>query len=265
MKDNNKDYENDRLFADDTPLYKPRTGEDEAEADDYRPAADAPASRSAPEPDKPEETDRRGKARRDPLERVSRMNGIFDRLILPIIGFTLLVFIIFGLAPRIAESCAVADDDPGSSGVAETGDYAFYTSRAELLGGIADNASLFEDNGYTLVDNNGVCVAYKKLDNGMEVMENLKDKNGNVYSTVIFTAEDGSGLTVTLMIYSRRVFLAIAELGEDAVSAIFEDESFTAEVSPADADQTALLALAPSEVLVSMLEAYKDNFSALLA
>lgn len=202
--------------------------------------------------------DERKKA--SPEERVERMNSIFDRLILPMIIFTVAVFIGFAVIPKLG-SCtdcggkAPAEETPS---VSEQSDENFYSMRAMLL---ADEGclDLFEAAGYTIMDNGeSGKVAYRKLDSGVMIIENLRDSNNQPYSAICFKDEQ-KGTDTTIMLYSSSIFLVIVDTAEGSVSAIFDNDEFICAPSAADAEQEAVLALVDSAALISMTEQYKET------
>ncbi|MBQ9993531.1 MAG: hypothetical protein IJP17_02330 [Clostridia bacterium] len=196
------------------------------------------------------------KEKKDPAERVERMNGIFDRLVLPMLLFTLAIFLIFGVAPKVI-SC----DKQDSSTVTENASQGdFYASRAALLTDMENNLTRFETAGYILVDDDSTgTVAYKKLDSGTEIMENLCDVNGNIFSAVSSARTIGEkDADVTIMVYSGSLFLVSVTVGEETTSAIFGSDMFLPPISGSDEDISAVLALVPSDDLAEMMEEYRQ-------
>ena len=121
------------------------------------------------------------KNKRDPEERVTHMNEVFDKYVIPLLGFTLAVFIVFGLIAPAVRSCS-AKTKPAEQSGREYSSAEFYIRRSLLLDRLVSESDVFESGGYTLLDSDdGRKIAYKKLDSGDEVLENAADTSGGVY------------------------------------------------------------------------------------
>lgn len=194
-----------------------------------------------------------------PEERVERMNSIFDRLILPMIIFTVVVFAGFAVIPKLG-SCTDCSGKPPAENVpsaSEQSDDDFYSMRAILLAD-EDCLSLFEAAGYTVMDNGeSGKVAYRTLDSGVMIIENLRDSNGQPYSAISLKDEQ-AGTDTTIMLYSSSIFLVLVDTAEGSVSAIFDNDEFICASSSTDAEQEAVLALVNSAELGNMMEQYKE-------
>ena len=188
------------------------------------------------------------------------MNSIFDRLVLPMILFTLAVFFIFGIIPKLG-SCG---DKPSPQSAEETAAASPYTLREALLSDIVGNRSVFEAAGYTVTEVDGETVAYRKLDSGMEIFDNLKDSNGYPFS-LISRADEAAGTETDIMLYSETIFLVVVKSGENQASAIFGDDSFSCPPSGADADREEVLELIPADVLSGMVSEYLDSVKSVVS
>lgn len=202
--------------------------------------------------------DKENRKKASPEERVERMNSIFDRLILPMIIFTAVVFIGFAVVPKLGSciSCdgAKAEDTPA---VSVQGDD-FYSLRALLLAD-EDCMSLFESAGYTIIDNgDSGNVAYRKLDSGVMIIENLRDSNSQLYSAICLT-DSQAGTDTTIMLYSDSIFLVLVDVSGEPISALFDSESFTLPPSAIDTQREAVLALVSAETLSDMVAQYKQS------
>ena len=197
------------------------------------------------------ELSRQEREKRDPQERVDHMNSIFDRLVLPMIIFTLAVFFIFGVIPKLG-GCG---DKTAEQSEAETTAASPYTLREALLSDIVGNKSIFEAAGYTVTEVDGRTVAYRKLDSGVEIFDNMKDSNDYSFS-LISRADEASGTETDIMLYSESIFLVVVKSGEDQASAIFSDDSFSCPPSGADADMEEVLALVSADTLSGMVNEY---------
>lgn len=194
------------------------------------------------------------KNERNAAEKLERMNGIFDRLIVPMLIFSALFIICVGLIPKWAASCAQNNGLSAQDDIVISESYSFYQSRARLLANIESSAEVFEQHGYVLVeDENAGTVAYRRLESGTEIMDNLIDQHGNRYSVVTATVGD---TVVTLMIYSRDAFLAMAKQGENQWSAVLDSENFAA-VSSSDAAE--LFEHVTAQQLAALLDEYKAS------
>lgn len=193
-----------------------------------------------------------------PEERVERMNGIFDRLILPMILFTIAVFVGFAVIPKLADCASCGGKQPSAEipSANEQTDSDFYSMRAILLDD-EECLSLFEAAGYTLMESGGSTVAYRQLDSGVMIIENLRDSNGQPYSAICLKDEQ-KGTDTTIMLYSSSIFLVLVDTADGSVSAIFDNDEFLSAPSAADAEQEAVLALVSSAALSSMTEQYKE-------
>ena len=206
---------------------------------------------------------RQEKEKRDPQERVDRMNSIFDRLVLPMLIFTLALFVAFGVIPKIKTCASAGEQPPAASEQQDTPQDAQpqspYARREELLSDFETNAVLFEAAGYVLADNDGGIVAYRALDSGLEIFENMKDSNG--YRVSVLSLEEGER-RVVVTVYSERIFLVTASVGDDSAAAIFGSDSFIADVSASDTDQEDVLRLVGSDVPAQMVAQYLESVAA---
>lgn len=199
------------------------------------------------------------KEKRDPQERVEHMNSIFDRLVLPIIIFTLAVFFIFGVIPKLG-SCGSEKNVPPSAEAAESSPYDL---RQALLSDMVENQSIFEAAGYTVTEIEGETVAYRKLESGLEIFDNLKDSNDYSFSLISFS-DEADGTETDIMLYSESIFLVVVRKGEDQASAIFDDDSFAYSPSGTDADRTKVLSLVSAETLSGMVDEYLASVESMM-
>lgn len=190
------------------------------------------------------------KEKRDPQERVEHMNSIFDRLVLPMILFTLAVFIIFGVIPKLG-GCGGKEEPAAETETASSP----YDLRKALLDDIAGNQAVFEAAGYTVTEVDGETVAYRKLDSGVEIFDNLKDSNGYPFSLISYS-DEAAGTETDIMLYSEAIFLVVVKSGENQASAIFGDDSFSCPPSGGDADMQEVLGLVSAETLSGMVSEY---------
>lgn len=195
--------------------------------------------------------------------KVDKMNRLFDRLILPIIGFTILVFVAFSIIPNIVKGCSSERDDGPPSGSQEyLSRLDAYVLRDVLLEDMEANRPVFEDGGYTVVENDGGnYVAFIELQDGTQIFDNMIDSSGNVYSAVMRTKDDRK---VTVMIYAQTLFLAVVTDKGETSSSIFRSADFSSYPSDSDADAQAVLSLAPAEELTDMVEVYKTTILSLV-
>ncbi len=197
----------------------------------------------------------------DPTEKVERMNRIFDRVVLPIIAFTAVMLVITAVILK-PESCAKDFADtmtPVEDNVSTEPDA--YLLREVLLEDMDSNYPIFEQGGYTVVetDESGY-VAYRFIDEHTEIFENLTGSGDIPCSAVIYNDEV---LSVTVRIYSGKIFLVEASSGEKSASAIFRDDRFATWTSGSDADAQAVLELADSRFLSGLVEQYKQSILSL--
>lgn len=186
------------------------------------------------------------------------MNSIFDRLILPMIIFTVVVFAGFSIIPKLGSCMSCSGKAPAeNTASADVQSDDFYSMRAMLLAD-DDCLSLLEEAGCTIMDNGeSGKVAYRSLDSGVMIIENLRDSNSQPYSAICLKDEQ-KGTDTTIMLYSSSIFLVLVDTAEDSVSAIFDNDEFICAPSAADAEQEAVLALVSPENLSSMIEQYKE-------
>lgn len=198
----------------------------------------------------------------DPVEKVERMNRIFDQLVLPIIVFTVVMAVISGFIFKPA-GCAenLAADLAPVEEITPVPDP--YLMRKILLEDTGSNRTIFEQGGYTVVETEqSGFVAYCQLDEYTQIFDGITDSSGNRYSAVMY--ENGS-LDVTIRIYSDTVFLVEANNGAQSASAIFRDDSFAAWTSGSDADAASVLSLADAQLLTDLAGQYKAKIISLVS
>lgn len=185
---------------------------------------------------------------------MDKMNGIFDRLVLPILLFTAAVFVIFGVVPKLG-SCG---QQTAEQELAAQED--FYALRTVLLSDMDGCRDIFEAAGYTVMESEGSdeLIAYRALDSGAEIIDNLHDSSGTAYS-VIYRTDPDTGVETNIMIYDKALFLVMIAADGQNTSAVFYDEGFTADASSSDLGQRDVLALVTAESLTSLLEEYKAS------
>ena len=214
------------------------------------------------------------KAKRDPDERVAHMNEIFDKYVLPLLLFTVAVFVVFGLIVPGVRSCSEKNQEDAPSARSYSS-AEFYVRRTDFLNAAASDSDLFEKNGYTVFDDESLQgVAYKELESGDEIMENVTDPNGNHYSVIMSADSWGKkngSQNLSLMVYSGSIFLAMAEKEDGTHSALFNNDKFTYDVSASDvsgsdaAAQRDLLEAVSAGEWTRMIGEYKDNLTPALA
>jgi len=201
------------------------------------------------------------KKKASPEERVDRMNGIFDRLVLPMVLFTIAVFVFFAVIPKLGScSCAPEDKEEQISSQED-----FYSLRSILISDMAGNRSIFEAAGYTVMENGdaGDLIAYRELESGAEIIDNLRDTNGTAYS-IIYKTDADTGIETNILIYGKSLFLVMVTAEGQNITAIFYNEDFTADVSSGDSGQSSVLALVTSESMAEMLEEYKASMNSIV-
>lgn len=204
------------------------------------------------------------KQKRDPDERVAHMNEVFDKYVVPMLLFSLAVILVFGVASPVIRSCS-AKKEPELVREREYSSAEFYVRRSLLLDGIASYTDVFEQSGCLVVENDSGNAIYAELDGGDEILENVLDPNGNVYSAVMSADSYGKAKedqNLTLMIYSGSLFLAIAEEEDGTHSALFDNESF--DCTPSNSDGISLLDKVPPSEWSRMLEEYKQWLTPML-
>lgn len=197
----------------------------------------------------------------DPVEKVERMNRIFDQLVLPMIIFTVIMAVISAFIFK-PESCVkgYADDLTPVEDVQPELDP--YLMREVLLEDMDRNRSIFEQGGYTIVETEqSGAVAYCVLDDCTQVFDNVADSSGSRYSAVIYEKD---GLSVTIRIYSSTIFLAEVSDGAQLYSAVFRDENFTAWTSSSDAGAEDVLSLVSAQKLAGLLDMYESKILSLV-
>ena len=198
----------------------------------------------------------------DPVEKVERMNRIFDQLVLPMIIFTAIMAVVsaFILKP---ESCvrSFADDLAPVEDVQSQPDP--YIMREVLLEKMEINRSIFELGGYTVVETEqSGLVAYCQLDEYTQIFDNIADSSGSRCSAVVYEKD---GLSVTLRVYSKTIFLVEASDGVQTLSAVFRDEDFGTWTSSSDADAAGVLSLVPAQQLSGLLDMYEEKILSLVS
>ncbi len=198
----------------------------------------------------------------DPAAKVERMNRIFDHVVLPMILFTVVMFIVSAFVFK-PESCVsgYADDLTPVENVQPELDA--YLMREVLLEDMAANRSIFEQGGYTIVESEqSGLVAFRQADEHTQIFENIADNSGSHYSAIV---REKDGVTVTVRVYSENIFLVEAQQGETVVSAIFRDDLFTSWISGGDADAAAVMGIVPGDQLRAIIGDYKAGILALVS
>lgn len=195
----------------------------------------------------------------DPAEKVERMNRIFDHVVLPIIIFTVVMFVVSAVIFR-HDSCVKVPDSTQSV-PNSTAEPDAYVLREVLLEDMESNRSIFERGGYVTVetDESG-WVAYCRLDDSTEVFDGISDGSG-VCSVVSHVRED---LSVKIRIYSENIFLVDVKCGEKSASAVFLDDTFGAWTSGSDAGAAKVLELISAQELTALTDAYENKILSLL-
>lgn len=197
----------------------------------------------------------------DPAEKVERMNRIFDRVVLPAIAFTVVMMIIS--AVMLKPSCGggqETDNKPPAASTQQKLDA--YLMREVLLEDMESNRGIFEQGGYTVVETEqSGLVAHRQLDEHTDIFDNIADSSGNRYSAVVFEDET---LSVTVRIYSEKIFLVEAQSEGVTLSAVFRDDGFAQWTSGSDADARSILDVVPAEKLSGLAEQYKQSLLSLI-
>ncbi len=198
----------------------------------------------------------------DPTEKVERMNRIFDHVVLPIIAFTAVMLVITAVILK-PESCAKDFADtmtPVEDNVSTEPDA--YLLREVLLEDMDSNYPIFEQGGYTVVETEqSGLVAHRQIDEHTDVFDNIADSSGNRYSAVMYEDND---VSVTVRIYSERIFLVETESDDNALSAVFRDDKFSQWTSGSDTDAGSILELISAENLAGLVDQYKQSILSLV-
>lgn len=193
-------------------------------------------------------------------EKVERMNRIFDHVVLPMVLFTVVMFVVSALVFK-PDSCGEKKQEPSAPEVSYQNLDAFLM-RDVLLENMENNRTIFELGGYTVVETEqSGLVAYRKLDDNTQIFENISDGSGGRYSAVMYEKDN---VSVTVRIYSGTIFLVEAADGERSASAIFRDDRFGTWTSGGDVDAAQVLEIVPAEQLCTMIDRYKENILALV-
>lgn len=204
------------------------------------------------------------------VDKVQRMNGIFDKLILPMIAFSLIVFAVFGIIPAVSESC----ESGGSGGASpdysiNTGssDDEFYAARKVLMSDMEGNRTLLEQNGYELSNDYGAnLTARRQYDDNTYAVEYCEDMFG-CFAIVRYIPGEGETAaysSISLVVYSGTLISVEVASAEGTLSAVFTDEAFEG-YSEQNAEQAQkILAAVTKEKLCILLEIYKTNLRPVL-
>ena len=196
----------------------------------------------------------------DPAAKVERMNHIFDHVVLPMILFTVVMFVVSAIMFR-PDSCTNRNAEQPEPTVNHQNLDAFLM-REVLLDDMESNRTIFELGGYTVVESEqSGLVAYRQLDDNTQIFENIADGSGGRYSAVVYEKDN---LAVMVRIYSRTIFLVEAANGDRAVSAIFRDDRFSTWTSGGDADASSVLELVTADQLCGMIDRYKESILSLV-
>ena len=197
----------------------------------------------------------------DPAVKVERMNRIFDHVVLPMILFTVVMFIVSAVIFR-PDSCSGKKEELSAPAVSQEKLDAFLM-REVLLEDMESNRTIFEQGGYTVVETEqSGPVAYLQVDDNTQIFENVADGTGGRYSAVIYEKDE---LSVTVRIYSGTIFLVEAAVGDDSESAIFRDEQFCTWTSGGDSDAAMVLEIVSAEKLSDMIDTYKESILSLVS
>lgn len=197
----------------------------------------------------------------DPSERVEHMNRIFDRLVLPMIIVTVVIFGGFAIFSKPSCSCITSSELTGQDDGVNAAPNA-YVLRKVLLEDMEKNRGIFEAGGYTLVENEASgWVAYIALDEQTEVFDNLTDGSGGRYSAV--TLDDGQR-KIVVRIYSEHVFLVEVVSDDSSRSAVFCDDGFATFTSGSDADVADVLSVVSAQELSELTGLYKRTVLSLI-
>lgn len=211
----------------------------------------------------------RQKSVENAAERVDRMNHIFDKLILPIIGFTVAIFILFAVFGGAYESCSsapagMASSTPPTTAAVES--QSFYAKRAIVMSRIESNRETLEAFGYEVSDQYG-CGLTARWQYSPSTYSIDYFNDGKVYAIIRHDAGENAEAFdyIAMGIYTERMITVEIGAGEECCSVVFTDEAF-ASVSPGsdEAETDRVLALATREMLISLLEMYKANTNKLL-
>lgn len=198
----------------------------------------------------------------DPVEKVERMNHIFDQVVLPILIFTVIMAVISAIIIK-PESCVsgYADDlAPVEDTRAELDPYLI---RQVLLEDMESSRSIFEQGGYTVVESEqSGLVAYCKLDENTRIFDNIADSSGSRYSAVMYESD---GISVTVRVYSETIFLVEATDGDRIASAVFRNDDFSMWTSSSDADAAGVFELISAGQLSGLAEQYKAKILSLVS
>lgn len=197
----------------------------------------------------------------DPAEKVERLNRIFDQVVLPIIIFTVVMAIISSFIIK-PESCIGSCSDNLTPVEEVRSEPDPYLMREVLLEDMESNRGIFEQGGYTVVETEqSGLVAHRQLDEHTDLFDNIADSSGNRYSAVVHVNDEYS---VTVRIYSDRIFLVEFESDDSALSAVFRDDMFAQWTSGSDADAQSILKVVPSDKLSGLVEKYKQSLISLV-
>jgi len=202
--------------------------------------------------------------------RVGRLNRIFDRLILPMIGFTVTLAIFAALfGGSCMDSCAgkLLADGPAAdteNGAAVSVNKDFYQKRDKIMSKIDENRDLLTQNGFIVSD---------QYDENLAARKNYDD---DTYSIDYFAdgkcrailrqnaGEDADYISVVLGIYSEGLVTVDLSAGDRLYLAAFTDDGFISP-SPNNIDAAEkILEIVPREYLRELLAMYKDAWTPVL-
>lgn len=185
----------------------------------------------------------------DPEVRVNEMNGCFDRIVLPVLFAALILFLVFGIMPKLSCSDCGGKDAPPS-----VEDSSFETRREILLNSFTQYIPLLEHAGF-LYDPEGD-YAFISYNDGIDIIEHYTDSSGSACSLIMNSSIGGEEDMATIWYYSPRLMLVMVTHSGKTVSAVFTDESFTKGVSGSDISD--VLDVIETSELSDMLDRYKE-------
>lgn len=202
----------------------------------------------------------------DPVEKVERMNRIFDQLVLPIIVFSIIMGVVSAVifTPSCGAGCG--GDRPVDPVTSQTGSQQSldpYLMRQVLLEDMESSRAIFEQGGYTVVESEqSGLVAYCRLDENTQIFENIADSSGGRYSAVMYESDS---VSVTVRVYSGTIFFVEASDSDRMASAVFRDDAFSTWTSGSDADAAGVFELISAGQLSELVEQYKAKILSLVS
>ncbi len=195
------------------------------------------------------------------IDRVERMNQMFDKIILPAIGILIIMLLISFTVNKYREKFGSGGQNAVGTVSQQNGEPEVFALRRRLLGSYSDHKKEFEAYGYEPVEGYSYALSLCKTVDGEMSIFQFSDGSIGELTIITYTPENKTtGYdSLSMAISSHTLINVTAKSGEERHTVTFTDTAFSAYKAEDDGEYKALMKLTDIDEITTLYEIFETD------